>query len=187
MPLSNLVPGDKFDIVETKLDAAIDKINEIEPGLQGGTTGQILTKSSNTDYDYEWSDDSTDISGKVDISNILTAVASTSGPVAYTTEQTILSLTPSASQSSGGMRFTASGYITNGTGGNVETTLILKNDGVEMWQTKVEPSASGKASFCIQAFDLYVAGKVITLTATSSGASQNISKAIVIAQAFDAE
>lgn len=47
MPLSNLTPSDTFDIVESKLDDTIDAVNE----FSGGTTGQIWTKDSATDFD----------------------------------------------------------------------------------------------------------------------------------------
>jgi hypothetical protein len=56
MPLDNLEPSDNFVQVETKLDAAIDKINEIDNNLTGGTEGQVLKKVDGTDYNYEWSE-----------------------------------------------------------------------------------------------------------------------------------
>jgi hypothetical protein len=60
MPLTNLESTDLFPAVETKIDAAIDKVNEIDVNLTGGETGQILKKSSSSDYDYEWDDISVD-------------------------------------------------------------------------------------------------------------------------------
>jgi hypothetical protein len=62
MPLDNLEGTDQFDAIETKLDAAIDKVNEIDANLPGGTTGQYLRKTSGSDYEYEWADvDSKDV------------------------------------------------------------------------------------------------------------------------------
>jgi len=37
-----------------KVNDTIDKVNEIDLHIAGGTTGQILQKTSNTDYDYVW-------------------------------------------------------------------------------------------------------------------------------------
>ena len=50
--LDNLLGTDTFDIVETKIDAAIDVVN----ATVGGTTGQVLTKASGTDFDYSFED-----------------------------------------------------------------------------------------------------------------------------------
>jgi len=49
--LDNLLPADEFDVVETKIDAAIDTINNT---LGGGATGEITRKVSGTDFDLEW-------------------------------------------------------------------------------------------------------------------------------------
>jgi hypothetical protein len=57
MPLDNLEPTDTFDIIESKLDAAIDKVNEIDANLGGGTSSQKLAKASGSNYDYEWVSD----------------------------------------------------------------------------------------------------------------------------------
>ena len=49
--LENLLPTDEFDVVEIKLDAAINTINNI---LGGGVTGEIPRKVSGTDFDVAW-------------------------------------------------------------------------------------------------------------------------------------
>ena len=46
----------------------------------GGTTGQMLVKKSNTDYDTEWTNQP-DISGKLDASKVKNATSTTSGDV----------------------------------------------------------------------------------------------------------
>lgn len=46
----------------------------------GGTTGQMLIKRSNTNYDTEWSNQP-DISGKLDTSKVKTSISTTSGDV----------------------------------------------------------------------------------------------------------
>jgi hypothetical protein len=56
MPLTNLEPTDNLLQVETKIDAAIDKVNEIDANLAGGTTEQVLKKTNGTDYNYAWED-----------------------------------------------------------------------------------------------------------------------------------
>ena len=61
MPLTTLTSADTFIVVETKLDAAIDKVNEIDLNITGGTTRQRLEKTSGTDYAYDWVSDTKDI------------------------------------------------------------------------------------------------------------------------------
>lgn len=74
MPLTNLEPTDLFTAVETKIDAAIDKVNEIDADLTGGTTDQVLKKTDATDYNYEWANSILPLTGtanlKIKIMNI---------------------------------------------------------------------------------------------------------------------
>jgi hypothetical protein len=54
MPLDNLEAADNFVQVETKLDATIDKVNDIDANITGGTTDQVLKKTDASDYNYEY-------------------------------------------------------------------------------------------------------------------------------------
>jgi hypothetical protein len=58
MPLSNINynPGqDSLADVYDKINLVIDKVNEIDAQITGGSADEVLTKSSGTDYDYAWS------------------------------------------------------------------------------------------------------------------------------------
>jgi hypothetical protein len=57
MPLSNIdyTPGqDSMQDVFDKLNLVIDKLNDIDSQLTGGSTDEVLTKTSGSDYDYSW-------------------------------------------------------------------------------------------------------------------------------------
>jgi hypothetical protein len=67
MPLDLIEYGsgeDGMDIVFDKTNLSIEKINEIDLNLPGGTTRQRLEKASATDYDYQWVSDSKDIANE---------------------------------------------------------------------------------------------------------------------------
>jgi hypothetical protein len=49
--LDNLDSADQFDVVQSKIDAAIDTINDT---LASGATGEILRKVSGSDFDFEF-------------------------------------------------------------------------------------------------------------------------------------
>ncbi len=184
MPLTNLEPSDTFDIVETKLDAAIDKVNQIDDDLTGGTTGQILKKSSNSDYDYEWGTPD-DITVKADKTQLLIASASAAGPTSYSTETTMLTLTPSATQSAAVMKYTFMGYLTNNV---IDTADIkIKKAGVEIASTLTDVShTDGKTNFCLVWIDSYTANQSITATVTCGGDGGALNNYILICESLNA-
>lgn len=51
--LPDWLSGETWDIVRNKFNDLISGFN----GTGGGTTGQVLKKQSNTDFDYDWEDD----------------------------------------------------------------------------------------------------------------------------------
>jgi len=48
--LTDWLNADTWDVVKDKFSAMLDVVN----GTGGGTAGQVLTKSSGTDFDYDW-------------------------------------------------------------------------------------------------------------------------------------
>jgi hypothetical protein len=178
MPLTNLEPTDLFDAVETKLDATIDKVNQIDLNIDGGTTGQVLKKSSNTDYDYTWAAEQ-DVSGKADKTQLLIANSYGAGPTAFSTETTMLTLTPSASQSAAKMKYTFCGYADQIDPGDTFLVVIKKN-GAEIGRTYGPGGAVGQAiGFCLVCVDSYTANQPIIATMTLASGGRCIGYSLI--------
>jgi hypothetical protein len=104
MPLSNIVytPGqDSMQDFFDKINLAIDKINDIDSQITGGTEDEVLTKTSGTNYDYSWEAIPSKYSDKKNINIVATSI------------QTINTETPTT--------------ITNGV---TSLTIVLPNDSV---------------------------------------------------------
>lgn len=187
MPLDNLdnSPGaDKWGAQGyPKLNAAINKINEIDEKIIDGSASQILRKIDGSDYNYEWSDEQ-DISGKYNSSSIIFDYGSAAGPTNYSTETTVLSSTPSADKSSSQMKFTFSGYFTNGANTDA-TTIRIKKNGIERTITKQASTSAAQQNVCIVFVDSYAAADVITVTAQSVSV-QSLSSYSLLCEALDA-
>ena len=58
------LPNDPTEALHAATKQYVDNIETLEPG---GTTGQVLAKASNTDFDVNWVDISTDLGGLTDV------------------------------------------------------------------------------------------------------------------------
>lgn len=189
MSLQNLDPtpgADKWNAQGyPKLNAAINKINDIDAGILGGTTGQVLKKSSNSNYAYAWSSEQS-ISGKADKTQLLIASISAAGPTSYPTPGTdtvMLTLIPSASKAAAVMKYTFMGYLSN----NVSDTAIvkIKKNGTEIASTKTTVP-NGQANFCLTWIDTYTANDSITATVQPTADGGDITNYILICESLNA-
>ena len=187
MPLTTLDPtpgADKWNAQGyPKLNAAINKVNEIDANITGGTTGQVLKKSSNSNYAYTWGAEQS-ITGKADKTQLLMVSTAGSGPTSYSTETTIASFTPSASLGSTKMKFTFQGYLSN----NIADTATIRiyNNGTLIGRTIVTVP-NGQINFCVICYNSYVANDVTHATVQCTSDGGEVSDFTLSAETFNAQ
>jgi hypothetical protein len=91
-------------------------------------------------------------------------------------------LTPSATLSCAKMKYTFMGYVNNGEGTPIGSTLRIKRAGSEIWRTVVVPEGGSQQSFCVVWYDTYTANQTITATAEAAS-NQNLNYYILICEA----
>lgn len=187
MPLEEIdytATGDTRLDADVKINLTIEKVNEIDSGLPGGATGEILKKASNADYDYTWVANQ-DISVKADKTQLLIESISGLGPSSFAVETTMLTLTPSASKACAKMKYTFSGYIYDSSLSGLGATLRIKKAGIEIAKIITGGDAGVIISFCLVWIDSYAANDSITATAeTATG--QELNKYILICESLNA-
>ncbi len=134
--------------------------------LKGGTTGQVLSKASNTDMDFTWvaQDDSNAIQNAiVDAKGDLIAATAADTPARLAVGTNGQVLTADSSAATGLAWATASGGSTNVAGKNA-----ILNSNFEIWQRGTSVAgAGGSGAYTADRWSAYNASYTITQQSTS--------------------
>ncbi len=116
-------------------------------------------------------------------SQLLVSSISATGPTSYTTETTMLTLTPSSTLSAAVMKYTFMGYLSNNV---IDTAIVrIKKNGSQIAITKTTVP-NGQINFCLSWISTYTAADIITATIEYTADGGTIDSYILICESLNA-
>jgi hypothetical protein len=155
----------------TAIEALGDAIDASLVDLEGGTTGQVLAKASNTDMDFAWvaQDDSNAIQNTiVDAKGDLIAASAADTPARLAVGTNGQVLTADSTAATGLAWATASGGSTNMAGKNG-----VLNSQFNVWQRGTSISGAGGGAYSADRWLLYAGGQA-TVSRQATGDTTNL-------------
>ena len=107
-------------------------------------------------------------------SGIFSVTTYETGATTYSTIQTLITDTPSATKSNSNLLVCFSGEVTSATSSGVTTRVRLKKNGTEVFTQACTPELSGQSVISFSTIISYTASDVLTITVEASASNSNI-------------